>query len=184
VESHIMQAAGRLSGDRALDVEFPATAFGTAARTAAQVIASGADVAAIKIALNGFDTHSAQQPTHVRLLKDLAEGLVALRSALVSVGRWDSALVVTYSEFGRRPRENLSGGTDHGTASTHLVLGGRVKGGLHGEPPQLARLDGNGNLAHAVDFRRLYATVLRRWWGIDPADALRGRYETLDLIRA
>ena len=184
VESHIVQAAGRLTGEHVLGAEFPATAFGNAARTAAQVVASGADVAAIKIALNGFDTHSAQQVTHARLLKDLAEGLAALRSAVIALGRWDSTLVVTYSEFGRRPRENSSGGTDHGTASAHFVLGGRVKGGLHGETPRLARLDGTGNVGHTVDFRQLYATILRHWWGIDPSGALRGRYQALDLIRA
>jgi len=64
------------------------------------------------------------------------------------------------------------------------VLGGKVAGGLYGEAPVLGRLDGNGNLAHAVDFRQLYATVLQRWWGTDPQAALRGRYAPLALVRA
>ncbi len=153
-------------------------------RTAAQLVAGEAGVAAIKIALGGFDTHSGQPARHAQLLKALAEGLDALKQALVELGRWDSALVMTYSEFGRRPRENLSNGTDHGTASVHLLLGGRVKGGLYGLPPALSRLDGNGNLPHAVDFRDVYATVLERWWGTDSARALRGRFATLDVIRS
>ncbi|MGH8650349.1 MAG: DUF1501 domain-containing protein, partial [Burkholderiales bacterium] len=105
-------------------------------------------------------------------------------AALVELGRWDSTLVMTYSEFGRRPRENLSSGTDHGTASAHFLLGGRVKGGLYGMPPALSRLDGNGNLPFAVDFRDLYATVLERWWGADSTRALKARFAPLDVVRA
>ena len=184
VEENIAQAAARLSGNRAFATEFPAHPFGNAARTAAQVVAGEAGVAAVKVALGGFDTHSGQPGRHAQLLKALAEGLAALKGALVELGRWDSTLILTYSEFGRRPRENLSNGTDHGTASAHFVLGGRVKGGLYGLPPALSRLDGNGNLPFAVDFRDLYATVLERWWGADSTRALKGRFAPLDVIRA
>jgi uncharacterized protein (DUF1501 family) len=113
----------------------------------------------------------------------VSAGLVALRSALVEIGRWDSTLVMTYAEFGRRPRENLSNGTDHGTASAHFVMGGRVKGGLYGAPPALGGI-GNGNLPFAVDFRDLYATALERWWGAESARALKGRFVSLDIVRA
>jgi uncharacterized protein (DUF1501 family) len=184
VESDIVQAAGSLSGDHVFRTEFPRTLFGNAIRTTAQVVATKAGVAAIKVSLNGFDTHSNQLGTQARLLKDLADGIAALKSALVEVGRWESSLVMTYAEFGRRARENQSGGTDHGTASAHVVTGGRVKGGLYGEAPALGALDGNGNLPHAVDFRQLYATVLERWWGVAAASPLRGRYAPLELVRA
>jgi uncharacterized protein (DUF1501 family) len=184
VEHDIVQAAAGLNGNHAFAVEFPRTAFGNAVRTAAQVVASKAGVAAIKVSLNGFDTHSNQPGTQARLLKDLADGLTALRSALMEIGRWDSTLIMTYAEFGRRPRENLSNGTDHGTANAHFLLGGRVKGGLYGPPPALSRLDGNGNLPFAVDFRDVYATVLDRWWGADSAGALKGRFAALDIVRA
>jgi uncharacterized protein (DUF1501 family) len=105
-----------------------------------------------------------------------------LREALVEADRWDSTVVATYAEFGRRPRENQSGGTDHGTASAHLVLGGRVKGGLHGAAPALDRLDGNGNLPFAVDFRGYYATFLERWWGIDSSRVLGARHAALAIV--
>ena len=184
VESDIVQAAGSMTGEYAFRTEFPRTGFGNAVRTAAQVIASKAGVAAIKLSLNGFDTHSGQLATQARLLRDLADGLVALKSALVETNRWNSTLVMTYAEFGRRPRENQSAGTDHGTANAHFILGGRVRGGLYGQRPLLARLDGNGNLAHAVDFREVYATVLERWWSVAAAGPLRGRYTPLELLRA
>jgi len=184
VEENIAQAAARLSGNRAFATEFPANPFGNAVRTTAQLVAGEAGIAAVKIALGGFDTHSGQPGRHAQLLKALAEGLAALKLALVELNRWDSTLVMTYSEFGRRPRENLSSGTDHGTASAHFLLGGRVKGGLYGMPPALSRLDGNGNLPFAVDFRDLYATVLERWWGADPTRALKARFAPLDVVRA
>ena len=184
VESNIVQAAGNMTGDYAFRTEFPRTSFGNAIRTTSQVVASKAGVAAIKVSLNGFDTHSGQQGTQARLLKELAEGMVALKGALTEIGRWQTTLIMTYAEFGRRPRENQSGGTDHGTASAHFVTGGKVKGGLYGEAPALGRLDGNGNFPHALDFRQLYATVLERWWGVGAGSPLRGRYSPLDLLRA
>lgn len=166
------------------DANLSHSPFGNAIRTAAQVAASRAGVAAVKVSLGGFDTHSNQPGQHARLLKELAEGLVTLRAALLEIGRWDSALVMTYAEFGRRPRENLSRGTDHGTANAHFVLGGRVRGGLYGREPGLSRLDGNGNMPFAVDFRDLYATVLERWWGVDSARALNDRFAPVGLLRA
>ncbi len=177
-----MQAASSLTADHVFRTEFPAGAFGNAVRTAAQVAAGRAGVAAMKISLNGFDTHSNQQGMQARLLADLAAGLAALKSALTEIGRWNSTLIMSYAEFGRRPRENQSGGTDHGTASAHFVLGGRVRGGLYGLPPALNRLDGNGNPPFAVDFRDLYATVLEKWWGVRSAAALGGRFAPLGLL--
>ncbi|MGZ8268179.1 MAG: DUF1501 domain-containing protein [Burkholderiales bacterium] len=184
VEGDIVQASANLASDYAFQTEFPRTPFGNAVRTAMQVVTSRAGVPVIKLSLNGFDTHSGQAVTHARLLKDLAEGLAALKSAIVEAGRWQSTLVMSYAEFGRRPRENQSTGTDHGTASAHFVLGGRIRGGLFGRPPDLARLDGNGNVSHGVDFRQLYATVLKSWWNTEPATVLRGRYAPLELLRA
>ena len=184
VEENVAQAAARLSGNRAFATEFPPHPFGNAVRIASQLVAGDAGIAAVKIALGGFDTHSGQPARHAQLLKAFGEGMAALRSALVELGRWDTSLVMTYSEFGRRPRENLSSGTDHGTAGAHFVLGGRVSGGMYGQPPALSRLDGNGNLPFAVDFRDLYATVLERWWGVDSTRALRGRFTPLDVVRA
>jgi uncharacterized protein (DUF1501 family) len=189
VEQDIVQAAAGLvsaGGNKTtatFTTVFPQTAFGNAARTAAQVIASRSGVAALKLSLNGFDTHSGQVGAHSGLLKQLAEGLVALKAALTELGRWDDTLIATYAEFGRRSRENQSAGTDHGTAAAHFVLGGRVKGGLYGQRPALDRLDGNGNLPFAVDFRDIYATVLERWWGVNSTAALRGRFAPMELVK-
>jgi uncharacterized protein (DUF1501 family) len=183
VESDVAQAAAGLHGNRTFRTEFPSGPFGNAVKTAAQVVASEAGVAAVRLSLNGFDTHQNQPATHANLLRQLGEGLSALRSALQELGRWDSTLVITYAEFGRRAQENGSNGTDHGTASAHFALGGNVKGGLYGEAPRLDRLE-SGNLVHAVDFRAVYATVLERWWGVPSSSTLGGRFATLNFITA
>ncbi|WGS48205.1 DUF1501 domain-containing protein [Paraburkholderia sp. D15] len=206
VENDIVKAADRLrptQGQAQLKTVFPGGAFGGSIKTAMQVLAAGdtlqpspaggpprekpkrgQGVAVIRLTLNGFDTHQNQPGQQASLLKQLAEGFASLKSALVELGRWDDTLVMTYAEFGRRPRENQSNGTDHGTVAPHFVMGGRVRGGLYGVPPVLARLDGNGNLPVGVDFRQIYATVLGPWWGLDSSAILQQRFEPLPLLRA
>lgn len=130
---------------------------------ATRIVAARVPVVAIKIALGGFDTHANQAPTHERLLAALANGLAAFRRNMIAADRWDDVLVLTYSEFGRRAKQNASGGTDHGTAAAHFAMGGKVKGGLHGAYPSLADLQ-DGDLRHTVDFRDVYSTVARGCW--------------------
>jgi uncharacterized protein (DUF1501 family) len=197
VENDIVKAADRLrprEGQFPLKTNFPAGAFGTSIKTAMQVLAAGdtpqgrplngQGVAVIRLTLNGFDTHQNQPGQQAALLKQLAEGFASMKSALVELGRWDNTLVMTYAEFGRRPRENQSNGTDHGTVAPHFVMGGRVRGGLYGVPPVLTQLDGSGNLPVGVDFRQLYATILGPWWGLDATAVLQQRFEPVPLLRA
>jgi uncharacterized protein (DUF1501 family) len=90
---------------------------------------------------------------------------------------------MTFSEFGRRAKANQSNGTDHGTAAAHFAMGGAVRGGFVGRAPDLSRLDAEQNLVHTTDFRQLYATVARDWWGVKPETVVRGDFETLPLLR-
>lgn len=180
VGDDIRAAARGLDGHTEFRTEFPRHRFGQACQTAARV-AAGRNVVAIRISHDGFDTHGGQANTHERLLRELAEGVLALRAALIEKDLWRDTLLLSYAEFGRRPRENGSGGTDHGTAAPHFLLGGRVRGGLYGQAPSLSRLEG-GNLLHSLDFRSLYATVIERWWGGDARAALGGKFPTLDCV--
>ncbi len=184
VEADIVQAASHLTAGRTFATEFPNTGFGAAMRTAAQVVANQAGVAVVRVTLGGFDTHTGQPATHARLLGELASGIVALKAALDELGKWNETLVLTYAEFGRRPKENLSNGTDHGTSSVHFALGGRVTGGLYGEQPSLDRLSADGNPAHAIDFRSVYATVLEKWWGVPSTEPLGGRFAPVPMLKA
>ncbi|CAN5861913.1 DUF1501 domain-containing protein [soil metagenome] len=131
---------------------------------ATRVLTARVPVVAIKTALGGFDTHANQAQTHERLLASLATNLATLRRNLIAANLWNDVVVMTYSEFGRRARQNASGGTDHGTAAPLFVMGGGVKGGLHGAQPPLAELQ-DGDLRYAVDFRSVFATVAQGCWG-------------------
>jgi uncharacterized protein (DUF1501 family) len=184
VEGDIVQAAAHLDARHDFRTEFPSNGFGASIRTACQVIASPGGVAVVRVTLSGFDTHGGQPVTQARLLGDVAQGLVALKSALDELGRWDDTLVLTYAEFGRRPKENLSNGTDHGTASVHFALGGRVAGGFYGEAPVLDRLGSDGNPGYALDFRQVYGTVLERWWEVPAASLLGGRFSAIPMLRS
>jgi len=132
---------------------------------ATRVVASGVPVVAVKMALGGFDTHANQVQTHERLLTFLATNLATLRRNLITADLWKDVVVMTYSEFGRRAKQNASGGTDHGTAAPHFVMGGAVKGGLHGAYPSLSDLQ-DGDLRHTVDFRSVFAAVAHACWGL------------------
>lgn len=131
---------------------------------ATRVITAQVPVVAVKAALGGFDTHANQVQPHERLLGLLASNLAILRKNLIAANVWNDVVVMTYSEFGRRVRQNASGGTDHGTAAPLFVMGGGVKGGLHGAYPSLSDLT-DGDLKHTVDFRSVFATVAQGCWG-------------------
>ncbi len=188
VERAIVDAANGLRGERyAFKTAFPNGGFGQSVQTAAQIVAGQrgrAGVPVMVLSHGSFDTHVNQPGNHANLLKQLAEGLAALRSALQEVGCWDNCLVMTYSEFGRRARQNQSNGTDHGTAAAHFVMGGAVRGGLVGQAPDLTRLDGAQNLIYTTDFRQLQATVAKAWWGINPERVVRGKFDQLPLVRS
>lgn len=187
VEGDVLQAAEGLRGSTVtLNTQFPNHGFGQAVKAVCHIAAGQkgkGGVPVFHVSLGSFDTHQGQPNPHANLLKQLAEGLTALRSGLVEAGAWDRTLVLSYSEFGRRARQNQSNGTDHGTASVHFALGGAVRGGLHGKQPPLDQLDATGNLAHTADFRQVYATVAARWWGINPEPVVRGRFDTIDFLR-
>ena len=187
VEADVSQAAEGLRAERhAFATRFPPGAFGSGVQAAAQVVASQrgrGGIPVLTLTLGSFDTHQNQLGVHANLLRQLAEGLVALRGALIELGVWDRTLVMTFSEFGRRPRQNQSNGTDHGTAAPHFIAGGAVRGGLYGTMPELAVLDAAQNLVFTTDFRQLYATVARDWWGVNPQSVVRGNFEPLRLLR-
>ena len=150
-------------------VEFPAGHLGESLRTAARLLIAGVRVPVIKAYLRGFDTHKSQGGRLPQLHAELAGSMAAFAQSMKAHGLWDDVLVMTYSEFGRRPYENASGGTDHGTAAPHFLMGGRVRGGLYGEQPSLERHDfpDGRNLGYRLHYRSLYATVAKEWWGID-----------------
>lgn len=132
-------------------------------------------------AAGDFDTHQGQETRQPVLMEDIGEGITRYLAVIDERDAGDRTLLMTSSEFGRRPAENGSG-TDHGTAAAHLLIGAPVSGGRYGEPPDLDGLDDTGNLAFTVDFRSVFATVMDRWLGVEPEAIFDGDFEQLDFI--
>jgi CheY-like chemotaxis protein len=129
----------------------------------------------------GFDTHANQKTAHAALMTNVSEGLTAFQRDLESMGKADSTLILSFSEFGRRVCENGSGGTDHGAAGPMFAIGSSIRHGLYGEAPSLTNLD-DGDLRYTVDFRSVYATVLENWFAAPSQAILGGSYERLGFL--
>lgn len=156
--------------------------FARGLQQAAQIIATSPETRVLYVSVNGFDTHAGQASTHQRLLSQFAGAVSAFYADLQAMGKADKTLLMVFSEFGRRVNENGSLGTDHGAAAPMFLLGGRVLGGLHGDPPNLRDLDGNNDLRMQLDFRRVYATVLA-WLGGDPEAVLGKKFAPVSVVR-
>jgi uncharacterized protein (DUF1501 family) len=163
-------------------LSYPQTAFANQMKTIAQMIHSGLETSIYYASLSGFDTHARQKPSQQRLLGIYADGMNAFLKDLKSSGHLSDVLVLTFSEFGRRVKENASGGTDHGTAGNVLLMGeGLRNSGFLNRGPDLKNLD-EGDLVHTIDFRRIYATILDEWLGADSSSVLGRDYAKLDFL--
>ncbi|MBM3982604.1 MAG: DUF1501 domain-containing protein [Planctomycetes bacterium] len=132
------------------------------------------------VQLGGFDTHSGQSADHAKLLGDLSSAVGNFFTALHGEHAERVALM-TYSEFGRRVKENGSRGTDHGSGSCMFLAGTQVVGGLVGKHPSMTDLT-DGDIKYHTDFRRVYATILDNWLGVDSKGVLGDTFEKLPLI--
>jgi uncharacterized protein (DUF1501 family) len=160
----------------------PAPGFGRQMVLAARLVNLDLGIRVINTRVSGFDTHANQPATHARLLGELDAGIDSLFATIGSAWR-RQVTVLIYSEFGRRVEPNASNGTDHGTANDMLLVGDRVRGGLHGQQSSLTKLDTWGNLVPRVDFRQVYASVLDQHLGGGSSDVLGATYATLPLFR-
>lgn len=152
--------------------EYPNSEFGKGLRTIAELIVSGSDTRVYYLSLGSFDTHVNQHPQQQRLFTQLGDGLKTFATDLKKNNRFEDVTVMTFSEFGRRVAQNASQGTDHGTANCmFLVSGALQKQGVLNPAPDLSHLDQKnpelGDLIYQVDFRDVYATLLKKWLGVD-----------------
>jgi uncharacterized protein (DUF1501 family) len=134
----------------------------------------------IYLTIGGWDTHVNQVQRHQRLLEQVGQGLLALNQDLKSRGLDKNILIMVQSEFGRRPTENGSGGTDHGTAGPVWLIG-PVRAGFYGGEPALDSLQ-KGNLPMHVDFRSVYAEILDRWLGMPSKGILSGSFPGVGVL--
>lgn len=154
-----------------------------ALQLAAELIVTGTGVKILHVTLGGFDTHYTQQQRHDDLMGYLDTALTSFYADLAGHGMSDRVLVATWSEFGRRPRENASAGTDHGTSAPVFLIGDTVKGGMYGEMASLTKLDPSGNLSYNVDFRSVYQEILDTHLEVDAKELFGQSYPALDMLK-
>jgi len=133
-------------------------------------------------AQNGFDTHAGQLYAHQQLLQTMGKALAGSLDSLKPSKLDERVVVLVFSEFGRRLKENANGGSDPGAAAPVLIAGRAVKGGLFGPHLNLADLDETGDPRFAIDFHDLYASLIRRWLDVDPTPILGERKSTLIFV--
>ena len=135
-----------------------------------------------------FDTHASQMPMHAKLWKEVDGAIDAFFQDLREHNAADDMIMVLWTEFGRRVKENGSG-TDHGAGGVAFVIGEHVKGGMYGTYPSLRAEDLTqqregmfGNLRYSYDFRGLYSTIVDRWLGLDGPAIVGGQFEQLAFV--
>ncbi|MEZ0542437.1 DUF1501 domain-containing protein [Fibrella arboris] len=161
---------------------YPASELGNRLKTVSELIQSGVSTSVYYISIAGFDTHINQPNQQERLLRQYGDAVKAFMSDLKATNRQNDVLLMTFSEFGRRVKQNASNGTDHGTANNvFLVGGGLTPGKVFNEAPNLTNLD-EGDLKYTVDFRTIYATLLRDWLKADDTTILGRTFDTLNFI--
>ncbi len=128
----------------------------------------------------GYDHHAVEMPAHEKLLAELSGALRDFMADLRDHDAAEEVVVYVFTEFGRRVQDNGSG-TDHGTGGGAFIIGDRVEGGLFAEYPSLdpATFANGEDLAHTIDFRGIYATLLEQWMSVDSVDIVGGHYEQL-----
>src|ERR1051325_6700711 len=159
------------------EAKYPNTSIGRKLKGIAQVHFADLGTRVFYCDHGSFDTHAGQNPIHASLWNDLNKGLEVFMADLRAHDRSDNVIVLIFSEFGRRVRDNGSG-TDHGAAGVTFVLGERVKGGHYGDMPSLeAGKLVQGDLNPNQDFRGIYSTILDKWLHMDPVPIVNGTYE-------
>ena len=163
--------------------EYPNTSFANQLKTTAEFINSGLETTVYYTSLSGFDTHANQLNTQSRLLKNYAESIAVFVKDLQQNNTFKDTLILTFSEFGRRVKQNAANGTDHGTANNVFIIGENLKTkGLYNNLSNLEDLDDNGDIKFEIDFRTIYATILNKWLNVDDEVVLNQSFKQLNFI--
>ena len=176
---YIYETSKTVSSNR----EYPNNKFGKQLKTMAQFINSGLETKVFYSSLGGFDTHVNQLGVQNRLLGIYAYGIEVFVQDLKENNTFKDTLILTFSEFGRRVKQNANVGTDHGTANNVFIIGDQLKKqGLYNNMANLNDLDENGDLKFEIDFRTIYATVLNKWLDVNAFKVLNQSFNQLEFI--
>ena len=162
---------------------YPNNPFGKQLKTTAQLINSRVESKVFYVSMGGFDTHVRQEKKQNKLLQTYSEAMDVFVKDLEQKDTFKDTLILTFSEFGRRVKQNAASGTDHGAANNVFIIGKNLKKqGFYNEAPNLINLDKNGDIKYTVDFRSIYATILDKWLEVDDATILNKSYSKLGFI--
>ena len=162
--------------------QYPPNEIGNSLKTIASLIFSDINTRVYYLSLGSFDTHVAQDGQQKRLFTEMNAAIDAFVKDLKANNRFEDVLLMTFSEFGRRVAQNASGGTDHGTANNMFLIGGGLKQkGILNPLPDLKDLQ-DGDLIHKVDFKDVYATILRNWLNADDKKILGRQFNYLNFV--
>lgn len=167
---------------RSPQVSYPGTGLAESMKMIASMIQAGLSTRVYYADLGGFDTHAGQPYAHATRLREFAGAVKAFYQDLKKQGNEKRVLIMTFSEFGRRVKQNASQGTDHGTAAPMFLIGDMLKPGIYGPHPSLEKLDDNGDLVHQIDFRSVYTTILRQWMKADAEAILGGQFKPAPIL--
>ncbi|MDQ2862064.1 MAG: DUF1501 domain-containing protein, partial [Bacteroidota bacterium] len=161
---------------------YPSTELGKNLKTISSLILSDINTKVYYVSLGSFDTHVNQESQQKRLFTELNDATSAFVKDLKDNNRFQDVMLMTFSEFGRRVAQNASGGTDHGTANNMFLVGGGLKQkGLINPMVDLNDLN-EGDLKHTIDFKNVYATVLRQWLDADDKAILGKQYDLMNFV--
>jgi uncharacterized protein (DUF1501 family) len=163
--------------------DYPNTGLANRLKLAAQLVDADLGARIFYVSLENFDTHANQANTHAGQLSELSGAMTAFYKDMAARGHKDRLLMMTFSEFGRRAKENGSKGTDHGSAAPMFLVGGKVKAGVVGAHPSLTQIE-DGNLKHHTDFRQVYATILDRWLGVSSKEVLGEGFKPVEILKS
>ena len=163
--------------------DYPQNGFGKQLKNVAQFINSDLDTKVFYTSLGGFDTHANQNNKQSRLLSQYADSVSAFVKDLKRNENFKDTLILTFSEFGRRVKQNAANGTDHGAANNVFIIGANLKqAGFYNNLASLSDLDENGDIKYEIDFRSVYATILSQWLEVSAKDIIPSQQNLLKFI--
>jgi uncharacterized protein (DUF1501 family) len=153
---------------------YPDTSLAKQLKTVARMIKGGSKTKIFQVTLGGFDTHASQTVSgsshtgaHANLLATMANAIKSFQTDINNLGLENKVMTVSFSEFGRRVRENGNLGTDHGSLSPFFVFGSSLNPGVYGTHPVFTNntdfLYNDSELKY--DYRQLFATLMQDWLG-------------------
>jgi uncharacterized protein (DUF1501 family) len=161
---------------------YPETKLAKRLDLVARSIKAGSTARVYYVIQSGYDSHAVQLPAQAQLLREFSGAVKAFLDDLAASKLADRVVLMAFSEFGRRPEENGSLGTDHGTAGPVFLAGPSLKPGVFGKTPLLGDLE-DGNLKWSTDFRSVYATLLAGWLRLPAEAILDGKFPEMPLLK-